>query len=179
MYRVAGQVVDPHISRSSLAKINLHEMPGSHSVTQLTKAITAQMSTSRKENRLQVAVTVTNREAGHYVPTGSPLRQLILEVRANGGANYHFREKRVFRRVVADSNGNPVTKEHVAFLKGAKVLTDTRLAPDEKRTETFSFPIPPGIQTQLTANLRYYYSPMARTDAQKQVNFLSMSRLVR
>ena len=30
MYRVA---VSPRIKRSSLAKINLHQMPGSHSVT--------------------------------------------------------------------------------------------------------------------------------------------------
>ena len=179
MYRVAGDVVDPRIKRSSLAKINLHQMPGSHSVTQLTKAITAQLSTSRKGDQLQVAVTVVNREAGHYVPTGSPLRQLILEVVADGGAGYHFREERFFRRVVADAGGTAVTKEHFAFLKGARVLSDTRLAPDEKRTETFSFPIPPGIQTQLTANLRYYYSPMARIDSQKQVNFLSMSRLLR
>jgi hypothetical protein len=37
MYRVAGDVVDPRLKRSSLAKINLHQMPGSHSVTQLTK----------------------------------------------------------------------------------------------------------------------------------------------
>ena len=179
MYRVAGQVVDPKISRSSLAKINLHQMPGSHSVTQLTKAITAQMSATRKDNNLIVVVTISNREAGHYVPTGSPLRQLTLEVHADGGAGYEFREERLFRRVVADANGTPVIKEHVAFLKSAKVLSDTRLAPDEKRMETFSFPIPPGIQTQLTANLRYYYSPMARTDSQKQVKFLSMSRLVR
>ncbi|MBM3804122.1 MAG: hypothetical protein FJW26_17630 [Acidimicrobiia bacterium] len=179
MYRVAGQVVDPRVSRSSLAKINLHQMPGSHSVTQLTKAVTVQMSTTRKDNELQVVVTVTNREAGHYVPTGSPLRQLILEVHADAGAGYRFRQERLFRRVVADANGELVTRERVAFLKGAKVLSDTRLAPDEKRTETFSFPIPPGIQTQLTANLRYYYSPMERTDSPKQVNFLSLSRLVR
>ena len=179
MYRVAGDVVDPRLKRSSLAKINLHQMPGSHSVTQLTKAITAQLSTSRKGDQLQVVVTVVNREAGHYVPTGSPLRQLILEVVADGGTGYHFREERFFRRVVAEAGGTAVTKEHFAFLKGARVLSDTRLAPDEKRTETFSFPIPPGIQTQLTANLRYYYSPMARVDSQKQVNFLSMSRLLR
>ena len=75
---------------------------------------------------------------------------------------YRFREERFYRRVVADASGTAVAKEHFAFLKGARVLSDTRLAPDEKRTETFSFPIPSGLQTQLTANLRYYYSPMSR-----------------
>jgi hypothetical protein len=32
MSRVAGDVVDPKVQRSTLAKINLHQMPGSHSI---------------------------------------------------------------------------------------------------------------------------------------------------
>src|SRR6266852_3718913 len=48
-------------------------------------------------------------------------------------------------------------------LEAAKVLGDTRLAPDEKRTESFSFPIARGSQTRVTATLRYFYSPFART----------------
>jgi hypothetical protein len=178
MYSVAGDVVDPRIKRSSLAKINLHQMPGSHSVAQLTKTVTAQLSASRKDGQLQVAVTISNRGAGHYVPTGSPLRQLVLEVLADAGGSRRFHEERFYRRVVADQSGASVTKEHFAFLKAVKVLSDTRLAPDERRTEKFSFPIPEGTQTQLTASLTYYYSPMARTESQKQINFLSISRFV-
>jgi len=102
-----------------------------------------------------------------------------LEVRADAGAGYHFREERVYRRVVADADETVVTKEHVAFLRGTKVLSDARLAPDEKRTETFSFPIPPEIQARVMANLRYYYSAMAQIDSRKQLNFLSITRLVR
>jgi hypothetical protein len=179
MYSVAGDVVDPRIKRSRLAKINLHQMPGSHSVAQLTKTVTAQLSASRKDDQLQVVVTISNRDAGHYVPTGSPLRQLILEVTADAGTGRRLHQERFYRRVVADESGAAVTKEHFAFLKGVKELSDTRLAPDERRTETFSFAIPQGIQTRLTANLRYYYSPMARTESQKQITFLSISRLVR
>ena len=179
MSRVAGDVVDPHIRRSSLAKINLHQMPGSHSLEQLTKTVALLLNTSRKNDQLQVTVQISNKGAGHYVPTGSPLRQLILEVRAKAGEGLDFREERVYRRTVADQQGKPVALEHMAFLKGAKVLTDTRLAPDEKRTESFSFPIPAGPQTRVTATLKYYYSPMARIESQKQVTFLSLSRLVR
>ncbi len=178
MSRVAGDVVDPHIRRSNLAKINLHQMPGSHSLEQLTKTVTLVLNTSRKNDQLQVSVQITNKGAGHYVPTGSPLRQLIMEVRADAGDGRQFREERIYRRTVADQKGQPVAIEHMAFLKGAKVLTDTRLAPDEKRTESFSFPIPLGAQTRITASLRYYYSPMARIESQKQVTFLTMTRLV-
>lgn len=178
MSRVAGDVVDPHIRRSNLAKINLHQMPGSHSLEQLTKTVVLSLNTSRKNDQLQVTVQISNKGAGHYVPTGSPLRQLIMEVHAEAGEGLEFREKRVYRRTVADQQGNPVSVEHMAFLKGAKVITDTRLAPDEKRTESFSFPIRQGVQTRVTATLKYYYSPMARAESQKQVTFLTMTRLV-
>jgi hypothetical protein len=178
MSRVEGDVVDPHIRRSKLAKINLHQMPGSHSLEQLTKTVLLTLKASRKDNLLQVTVEIWNKGAGHYVPTGSPLRQIILEVRADAGAGRQYREERVYRRSVADQQGKPATVEHIAFIKGAKVVTDTRLAPDEKRTESFSFQIPPGHQTRVSATLKYYYSPMARIESQKQITFLSMTRLV-
>jgi len=84
----------------------------------------------------------------------------------------------VYARSVADEKGAPIEQEHLAFMSAAKVVGDTRLAPDEKRTESFSFAIPPGRQTRVTATLRYYYSPFARTESQKLVTFSSMSRLV-
>jgi hypothetical protein len=178
MYRTAGDVVDPRVKRTK-DPINLHQMPGSHSLEQLAKTIGAQLTASREGNQVRVQVDVTNRAAGHYVPTGSPQRRLILEVRADAFTGQHFREERVYRRSVADQNGVPIEQEHLAFMSAAKVLKDTRLAPGEKRTESFLFAVPAGTQTQVTATLRYFYSPFAQTEAQKLVTFLSMSRLVR
>jgi len=178
MYRTEGAVVDPEVKRTKDG-VNLHQMPGSHSLEQLTKTIGAQLSTSRAGDRLRVQVDVANRAAGHYVPTGSPLRQLMLEVRADSFDGRHFREERIYRRAVVDEKGAPVNQEHLAFVTGAKAISDTRLAPDEKRSEAFLFPIPQGTLTQVTATLRYYYSPFARTESQKRVTFLSISRLVR
>ena len=178
MYQVAGEVVDPRIKRTSSAQINLHQMPGSHSVEQLTKTVTAQLSSSWKGNQLQIEVTVSNRAAGHYVPTGSPFRQLVLELRADSNEGKHFREERLYCRIVTDRQGKALPVEPAAFFKAAKVLSDTRLAPDEKRKETFLFPIPTGVQTRVTATFWYYYSPMARTESQKRINFLSINRIV-
>ncbi|MBZ5596477.1 MAG: cytochrome c family protein [Acidobacteriia bacterium] len=177
MYRTAGDVVDPRVMQTN-TPINLHQMPGSHSLEQLAKTISAQLSASRDGDQVRVQVVVTNRAAGHYVPTGSPLRQLILDVKADSFAGQHFQEHRVYARRVADENGTPIEQEHLAFMSAAKVLSDTRLAPDEKRTESFTFAIPAGKQTRVTATLRYFYSPFARTESQKLVTFLSMSRLV-
>ncbi len=178
MSRVAGDVVDPKVQRSSMEKVNLHEMRGSHSIDQLTSTVKAQLSASHDGGKLKVNVDVANVAAGHYVPTGSPLRQIVLELRADSYDGKHFREERVYRRAVADQQGTPVNREHVAFVKAAKVISDTRLAPDEKRTERFSFDVPQGVQTQVRATFWYYYSPLAEAESQKRVTFLSLNRLV-
>jgi hypothetical protein len=178
MSRVAGAVVDPKVKRST-AGVNLHEMRGSHSIDQLTSTVRGQLAATHEGNALKVSVEVVNATAGHYVPTGSPLRQIMLEVRADTYNGEHLRQQRTYARTVADQNGVPLTVEHAAFLKGAKVLNDTRLAPGEKRIETFTFPLPAGTQAQVRATFWYYYSPMARTESQKRITFLTLNRLVR
>jgi hypothetical protein len=177
MYRVAGELVDPRIQQPRRSKVDLHQMPGSHSLDQLTKTIKARLSTARQGDRLQVQVEVANAAAGHHVPTGSPLRQVVLELRVEAYNGTDFREERVYRRAVADRHGVVIEREHLAFLKGAQVVSDTRLQSDEKRTESFSFPIPPGIAAEVKAAFWYYYSPLARTEAQKRVKFLAINRL--
>ncbi len=179
MYRVEGEVVDPRIQRTGEAKINLHQMPGSHSIQQLAGTIKAQLATEREGGALKVLVDVSNQGAGHYVPTGSPLRRIVLELRADTYDGLHFTEQRVYARRTATADGVEINREPVVFIKGAKVLSDTRLAPDERRRETFSFPIPPGATTQLNATFWYYYSPLAKAEAQKRVTFLTLSRLVK
>jgi len=177
MSRVAGDVVDPHVARSSTAKINLHQMPGSHSLEQLTSAVKAQLHTAREGGQLRVTVDVANPTAGHYLPTGSPLRQLVMDLRADSAGGQHFTEQRIYARTVADQHGTVLMREHFAFLKAVKVVSDTRLAPGEKRTETFLFPIPKGSQTQVKATFWYYYSPLAKTESQKRVTFLTLNQL--
>jgi hypothetical protein len=179
MGRVEGDVVDPRIQSSSTSRVNLHEMPGSHSVKQLNQAVRSTLSAVRKGDQLEVMVQLANAGAGHYVPTGSPMRELMLEVTADAYKGRDFAEKRLYRRVVGDAEGKPLSLEHAAFFRAAKVLSDTRLAPDEKRTETFLFAVPAGVPAQVTAKLSYYYSPMARTESEKRVVFHTLSRFVK
>jgi Cytochrome c554 and c-prime len=179
MYKVAGDVVDAGTGSSGTAKINLHQMPGSHSIEQLASTVKAQLATERHGDSLRVFVDVANTVAGHYVPTGSPLRQIVLEVRADAYDGRHFREQRVYRRTVADQQGKEIDREPVAFLRAASVVSDTRLAPGEKRREEFNFAIPAGTQAQVSATFWYYYSPLARTEAQKRVTFLALQQLVK
>ena len=176
---VSGEVVDPRIKRDPIARVNLHQMPGSHSITQLTSTIKAQLTAIHDGGHLKVAVEVANVAAGHYVPTGSPLRQLVLELRADSYDGKHLRQERVYQRTVADQHGTVLNRESLAFLKAAKVVSDTRRAPGEKRLESFVFEIPAGVQTQVKATFWYYYSPLATTESQKRVTFLELNRLVR
>jgi hypothetical protein len=178
MYRIEGDVVDPRVIRSATLTLNLHEIPGGHSIQQLNKAIKADLSTTREGDQLRVVVKLTNRGAGHDVPTGSPLRQLILELHADSLAGHHFSEQRIYRRTVADRSGALLNREDLVFVKGARLVTDTRLAPGETKTETFSFPMPAGTQTRVKASLYYYYSPLTTTEAQQKVKFLELTRLV-
>ena len=178
MSRVAGAVVDPKIKRTT-AGVNLHEMWGSHSLEQLNSALKATLNAARSGDDVKVTVDVSNAAAGHSLPTGSPLRQLVLEVRADGYGGEHLREERVYRRKVADQQGTEIGQEDLAFMKAAKVLSDTRLGPGEKRSEVFNFKIPGNSQVQVTAKFSYFYSPMARTESQKRITFLTLNRLVR
>jgi hypothetical protein len=178
MNRVGGDVVDPHIQRSSVAKINLHQMPGSNSLPQLAKAVKAQLSATRDGDRIKVVVSIANRSAGHYLPTGSPLRQLLLEVRADDVRGQSFRAERTYARTVADTHGTPIAREHFAFVKATQVLADTRLAPGEQRSETFWFPISAAGQTRVKATFWYYYSPLAKAESQKRIVFLILNQLV-
>jgi hypothetical protein len=178
MYRVAGDVVDPKIRAGGQERVNLHQMPGSHSLDQLTRTIKAKVDSSRQGDQLKVVVTIANKAAGHYVPTGSPLRQLVLELRVDTSDDHHFKEERIYWRVVADQHGTPINREHFVFVKAAKTLEDTRLAPDESRREEFSYDVKAGVQTNVKATLSYVYSPLARTQSQQRVMFLSLSKIV-
>jgi hypothetical protein len=178
MHQVAGDVVDPRVARAQHAQINLHQMPGSHSLQQLTRAVKAQLFVRREGGNVQVRIDLINQLAGHYFPTGSPLRQLILKVSADSYGSQQFHQERVLARAVADKNGTVLDREHLVFLTAAKVISDTRLAPGEKRTEAFSFPIPVGTRAQISASLTYIYSPMARIKAQQQVTFLTLSQFL-
>jgi len=178
MYQVAGEVVDPRVRRSRQALVNLHEMPGSHSIRMLTSTLKAQLSTKREGNQLLVFVEVANQGAGHYVPTGSPLRQMVLEVQVDSYDGKHRGEERIYQRIIVNERGETIRREDIAFMKGAKVFSDTRLAPHETRLEKFSLPLPQGVKAQVKASFSFYYSPMARPESQNRVTFLTITKLV-
>ncbi len=70
-----GQTRDPQTIFS-------HRMPGASDETLLQNTVTLTATARRDGEKLIVDVTILNDQAGHHVPTDSPLRQMILLVSA-------------------------------------------------------------------------------------------------
>lgn len=174
----SGEVVDEHVRNISTGHINSHEMPGSHSAERLAKAIGTDISTAREGPNVKVMVELENQAAGHDLPTGSPLRQLVLEIQADSAGGQHFRERRVFARQVADQHGTVLMREHFTFVNASKLVSDTRLRPGEKRAETFLIPLPEGDRAHLEATLWFYYSPLAEKESETRVRIETIQREV-
>jgi hypothetical protein len=66
--------------------IHSHRMPGAADEALLAGALTLTLNARSNGRHVTVMATVTNTGAGHHVPTGSPLRHVILWVEATGDA---------------------------------------------------------------------------------------------
>ena len=106
-------------------------------------------------------------------PTGSPLRELNLEVSV-GAAGATHSQQRVYTRRVADQSGKAINSEEMVFLQAAKTVSDSRLKVGETRRETFEFPVPANSSARVIARLWYFYSPTAATPDETRVNFLTL-----
>ncbi len=177
MSPVKGQVVDPKVVRLKDAPVNLHQMPGGHSVDQLNKAVSARVAARRNGDQVEVTLVLRNRGAGHMVPTGSPLRKLVVSVDVNASDGRRLTAQRVYQRVIVDSKGAVLSDEPGIWLRGARVASDNRLRPNEERAETLTFPVPRTQTAHIEAHFWYYYSPLGAQEAGK-VSFLTLPAIV-
>ena len=149
-----------------------HRFLGGHWEENLKKAALLCLQTDRSEVRVDdtvgIKVRVTNVGCGHMLPTGrSDLRELWLEVKAIDSAGKEvFSGSRAYGTVFGDADGNPVGHK---FWLARQVLSDDRIAPDEVKTETFSFAVPENVEgpISLEAKLLYRLAPQKLADAAK------------
>ena len=180
MSLVESNVVDPRIKRDSAAQVNLHEMPGGHSLEQLHKALKVRLKPARTEQGLEVRARITNHGAGHAVPTGMPGRRIVLrlEVRTNDGQA--FDEQRTYEKRFVDEQGARV--DHVAdlfFADGLRLSSDTRIAADELRDERFVFPVPASASAWISLRLEYEHAPWGDDEPSVSTVFVYERRFVR
>jgi hypothetical protein len=166
---------DPRTKREP-APINLHEVPGGHSLEQLHRALGVGLVPRREKSALRVDVTVSNRGAGHAVPTGMPGRKvhLILTVRSSDGGFYEAR--RVYARTFRDGRGETVAGDGGCFAPGVREDSDTRIRPDERRTESFRFPVASSATVFVDLKLHYEHRPVPTGEGRTWLTFYSETR---
>jgi hypothetical protein len=103
-----------------------------------------------------VEVEIVNSAAGHMIPTGIPSKQLVLIVRALSDGKETFSQTRIYERKLVDAKGAPILSDGDLFLAAAKAVSDNRIAPKERRKESFRFHLASGtVKAEITLAYRY------------------------
>lgn len=127
---------------------------------------------------MELQVTVNNKGAGHYLPTGlTEVREMWLEVTvtdASGKAIYRSGginedgavdpQAVMYQTLFKDKDGQTTHKPWLA----AEIFTDNRIPPMGSATEKYSVPVPAGAAMPLMVNATLHY----RTASQSVVNEL-------
>jgi hypothetical protein len=139
------------------ATIFSHRMPGASDVALLQNTVDLEVTTKRDGDLLTVSVSVYNANAGHHIPTDSPLRQILLSVEAldknsnplplisgpllpDWTGNYKNTPGLYFAKILEElwTEVSP----SAAYWMQTRILEDTRLAALETRKADFVFKYP-------------------------------------
>jgi hypothetical protein len=178
MGRQTADVVDPKVLRVPDSMVNLHEVPGGHSLEQLNKALAVTIRPVHADGQVQLDVTLRNSGAGHSVPTGMPGRRVFLEIRVLTSEGETREERKTYAETFTDASGEVITRDSGYFAKGVKLTSDTRIRSGEKRMESFRFPVPPAASADITVKLRYEHSPTGDKENRTSIIFYSENRTV-
>jgi hypothetical protein len=145
-------------------------------------AATVNVDARKDEGKIKVKVTVVNNQAGHKLPTDSPLRHLILVVEARdangkllaqlegpiipewGGADdqpggYAGRPGAIYANILKDKiTGTVPALDYWNPTMPAWKDSDTRLEPLKEVSSTYSFVTPSRGDVFVTARLFYRYA---------------------
>jgi hypothetical protein len=145
-----------------------HLMPGSSDEQLLKNAVTMKSNVTHVGDKLQLEVSVTNDNTGHYVPTDAPIRQMILIITALDSAgvplrlaegpvnpswagNYTGQPGKVFMKVLKDE----LTAEMPtgAYWRPVTIVEDTRLAPLATDMTRYTFELSASQMAQVSIRL--------------------------
>jgi hypothetical protein len=142
-------------------KIFSHQMPGALDKDLLSNAVTLTASAKRTREMIQVNATIVNDQTGHHVPTDSPLRHMILLVKARSRSGqllkildgpklpewcgvgdvsrgyYAGLPGKVFAKVLEEKWTRIMPS--AAYWNPTRVVSDNRLAAFARDTSTYTF----------------------------------------
>jgi mono/diheme cytochrome c family protein len=137
--------------------IHSHLMPGAKDEALLQNSVTMTTTAQAEGGRVLVRVSVTNDKTGHHVPTGVPLRQMLLVVQAVGAddnplpllegallpdwaGDYAGHAGRYYAKILQDAwTGDAPTG---AYWRDIRLVEDTRLAATATDTSQYAFAAP-------------------------------------
>jgi hypothetical protein len=154
-----------------------HLMPGASDEGLLQASVSMEVSTNHTGDKLTVTVMITNDKTGHYVPTDSPLRQMILLVNATDGMGqplsfldggtipewggigdpasgyYAGLPGKGFAKILMEL-WTEVTPT-AAYWNPTRIISDNRLAPFGSDTSTYTFAMP--LDTNVDVNVTLFF----------------------
>lgn len=158
-----GQIRDPETIYS-------HKMLGATDVSLLENTAELNVTTTRDGNLVKVVVSIYNANAGHDMPTDSPLRQILLSVKAtdlNGNAlplisgptlpawtgDYAETPGIYFAKILEElwTDVSPTA----SYWMQTRLIEDTRLPALETQTAEFVFEIPENSAATINTSLIY------------------------
>ena len=141
-----------------------HRMPGARDLDLLRNAVSLSVEAERSEEGIRVRTMIVNDRTGHHVPTDSPLRHLILVVRAYGNGTSELSLKKGPVLPEWCGSGNPADGNYAglpgkvfvklleelwtgvspaaAYWNPTRVVMDTRLGAFESDVGEFLFAAP-------------------------------------
>jgi hypothetical protein len=185
-YVVEGMARNMWASFRSPKNIRPHHFDGG-TETQLKTALSMEVEGEIEEKSLKLNVFITNTNGGHWVPTGEPMRSVMLLLRVfdsnnkplkmiNGSrlpewagvgkveeGNYAGFPGAVFAKVLQDKEGNL----HVPFWKATRIASDTRIRPKDTLTLSFEFAMN-DPEDEPTAEAELIYRPVIIPWAKKK-----------
>jgi nitrate/TMAO reductase-like tetraheme cytochrome c subunit len=164
-------------------RIGSHQMMGAVATELLKSAVTMDTSAIVNGSSLHVTVTIANTGAGHHVPTGQPMRHMLLLVSAvdavgrplrlmsgnrvpGWGGDYSGRPGKGFAKILATVSEYPralVADEFTTgtnfpapFWRRNKIVSDNRIAARTQVTDPYTFDATDAaLPVKVTATLVY------------------------
>jgi hypothetical protein len=181
MEQIPGKTVVASVQNSARNRISNHNIAAGHSLTKRRQALEIKIAgIETHKNRIRVHVDLTNTGAGHKMPTGLPVKKIILEVKVEDAHGGRQSQQKVYQKIMADGQGRPVTKVVDLMLgKATRVVSDNRIAPLETRRESFTFFADKPEDQTVSAAAYYSYTPEILQPAPIHIKLNEVQRRVR
>jgi hypothetical protein len=154
-----GLVVRSEVKKTT-GGVNLHDLQGGHSVDKVKAAATVRIKEVQKfPGSVRISVDVTNKGSGHSIPTGTPSRELLLQVELLSVPENRLIEKKetCFKKTLIGANGQILEGDAEIMVGAKKLLSDNRIGPRETRTIHATFVNMPTDAYRIRVKLYYNY----------------------